>query len=259
MARIQTGVVDLFTASTTEALIPMTGPINSTDVKSVKISAELIAATTGTTFQGRPGFQYSDDGIVWGSPNGININSGATYCTAGQWNFGDTYTDLYSGYSPKLFIRFGMMCSNLSGSSTQSACARLRIDIAPQRQGTFVAPPTKVITDSTSHTFYPLGPAIPSEMVGEIRATLDAMAVSNDVTVVPAWQEGSNPRLYTGDGWGSATEFGSSRSTVGVTYGTTFSSVSLTKEFIRFGLVAYSGGTNVNAALAALRIDYRKL
>ena len=262
MSRIFSGIADLFTTGTAEIFIPLTGPINSTDTRSVKMSIELIAATTAVTFQGRPGVQFSDDGIVWSAAAGINMTSGATYATVNQWTFGDTFTNIFSGpggigVNPALFVRFGVMCSNSSGSSVQSGTARIRVDVAPQRQGTIVSPMTKVFTDSTTHSFYPLTGPIPSEQIAEMRSTLEITQISSDISERPAWQEGSNIRTFATPGWGSPTEFDTAGTATGIYYGTTFASISPTAEYVRFGVVAYAAGSNVNAALVTMRIDWR--
>ena len=221
----------------------------------------MIAATSAVTIQARPGLQFSDDGIVWDNAYGLAMNSGATYATAAQWNFGDSFFDTFSNpggaLPPKLFVRFGILCSNSSGSSVQSAVARMRIDIAPQRQGTLVFPQVKVFADSTTHSFYPLSPPIPAEQVAEIRGTFEIIALSSDIYVRPAWQQCDNPRSFSAPpGWTSATEFESSaQNAVGLYYGGAFASISPTQQWVRFGLVAYTGGAStVNAAIATLRV-----
>lgn len=119
------GFSNVWTKGTTsdEIFHPLTGPMNSCEVHDVRPSLEL--RRNSGNLSCRAAFQYSDDLDTWDTAEGFGP---ATSATEGH-HYGTSFTDLTTGaWTRRLFVRFGFICKNDTGTQMEFAQARLRID-----------------------------------------------------------------------------------------------------------------------------------
>lgn len=97
---------------------PLTETMLSAGIKNVRVSIELVRPTSTTTV--RAGYQYSDDGVSWGTMTGV----GPSLSTEGVDMGSDGWESVTSG--AKRFIRFGFLV--LASAPVNVAFAGARIE-----------------------------------------------------------------------------------------------------------------------------------
>jgi hypothetical protein len=192
--------------------------------------------------------------------------AGSEYADSGGWTYKDSVVDLYSQGTPKLFVRFGMLARNSSATSkVESVLTRLRLDLRPNPSGTWHWGPTRVqtkgSTSDSDYVFSRLSPALKAEKITELRVSLEMRADTGNITIQPAYQVSDDNVTWednSGSGAGTFTRISSvSLSAEGYDYGS-FSSVTLTKKYIRFGVVGKNQSGSLNECChGLLRVDWR--
>ncbi|MCB9696172.1 MAG: hypothetical protein H6738_05245 [Alphaproteobacteria bacterium] len=260
---VDTGLKRLWTAKAgtgSPLWIPMTGAINTTLVKEVRQARWLEAVTP--KFLARLAYEMSDDGVTW---SGTVTGTGSYLGTEG-WLYNDTSTLLSVTTDQRLFVRFGAQTANDTGSSdVEHALARMLLASKPVVGGTLAAAEQLVFSQgTTTRIFHPLVGPVSIADVGEHRASLKLESGSGDVDVIPAFQV-SNDGVTWSDGEGGGADsfstFGSSRSSAGTDYGTTFTTFAPTnvKRLVRWGAGVKNSSAGKNeTGLVSLRIDHRR-
>ena len=271
--RIQTPVLPLFTgmSNSFESFIPATDPLDSTRVRDV-VAGILLLKTANGALKARPAFQYGDDGIVWNETYTLGLGTGsdwATTTTAWVWRDGAVDLETIATAAPRLFVRFGFVALNTGTDGTlQSGMARLTVDVRPMNGGSVSHGPTKINTlGSTTWVFTPLGGPVDSGRITQLRRSLRIEATSGDLEAGAAFQISTDGGLSwhdnAGGSAGTFTAFPSTGGTVTgdtspVDYARAFESFTIDAALVRFGVRARNiSGSDVNAALASLRVDWR--
>lgn len=258
---IDTGLLPVFSQkSATRLFVPLTGALDTTHLKEARTSIQLAGITNN--FIGRMAYRMSDDGIVWSSTvTGLGVD-----LTADGWFYNEgavssLTTDL------KLFVQLGAEISNSSGNTqVQHGLMQLVLQARNVRGRTQSATRQKVWSDgSTTGIFHAITAPMLIEDVDEYRGTLELIASSGDVQVQPAYQVSNDGRTWYSGATSAAadtfTTFGTNRTTAGLTYATTFSTLapSEKKKWVRFGVVGKNGTAGKpEAGLVTLRIDTRR-
>jgi hypothetical protein len=258
---IDTGLQPVMTQKSTTALfVPLTGPLDTTNIKEARGAMQL-AGITGQ-FRARAAYRMSDDGITW-SATVTNLTS---YATANGWAYNESTVTSFTT-DQKLFVQFGVEVSNVSGAQVEHGMAQLRFQVRNLRGQSLVATRQKVWSSggASAAIFHGLTRPILIEDVGEYRATLELMSNSGDVQTQPAYQVSNDGRTwYSGavsDSAGSFTTFGTNRTTNGITYGSTFTSFAPAemKKWVRFGVATKYGSSGVpETGMVTLRVDVRR-
>jgi hypothetical protein len=259
---IDTGLRRLWTkkANTSDPLfVPLTGPINTTFVKQVRQARWLEAATP--KFLNRLAYQMSDDGVTWSA----TITGVGSFTGTEGWVYNDS-TPVSVTTDQRLFVRFGGQNANDTGSAdVEQALGRMLLGILPIVGNTLAVADRPVFSDgTTTRIFQPMTGPVPLVDVGEHRASLKLEGTSGDLDLIPAYQV-SNDGLTWDDGEGGGTNsfatFGTSRSSEGTTYATTFTTFAPTnlKRVVRWGFGAKNGSAGKNeTGQGSLRVDYRR-
>jgi hypothetical protein len=248
-------------SSATPLFVPMTGPINTTFVKEARASRWIEGATP--KYLSAWGYQMSDDANDW-STTATAVDS---FVATTGWIYNNGSITAITT-DQRLFVRFGVFSANDTGSSdVEQALARLRLEIKAIEGATIAAADRKVFSkkSTANRTFHPLVGPVPIEAVGEHRASQRLFASSGLADIIPAYQV-SDDQITWNDGESGAADtfstFGSSRSSAGIDYGTTFTTFAPTekKRWVRWGAaVKNSSGTSIaETGQASLRIDYRR-
>lgn len=259
--RITTPPYDIHSNSTNNAIfVPMTGALNSTEVKNVRFAVWLAAAIG---LKMRPAVQFSNDGITWDTAVGMNLDGiGAEYASANGWTFGNgAFHDIFAIAAEKLFCRFGALSLNVTDSVVKAAQCALQIDIEPvpaARSMTFGPRMVYCASDAVTWLAQDITGAIKSENVNSVRATMEIVGTTGNMTLKATVQEANNPNLPS-DWTDVADVTGISRTTDGITWGTSFQSVTIAKRYFRIVIKTQGlmGNSTVQAASASLRLDAR--
>lgn len=260
MNNLRSGPVDLVSNATgTDLWNPMTEAFSTNDIKEIRFAISLSGLGL---LKAKPAVQFSNDGINWtDTPAPVNLSAGSPYATTTGWTFGDgAWTSVASlGSNRRLFIRFGVLTLNTSGSLWEGAQADLWIQVKPLTANSVTVGPSRVYCNSTTALFIPLSGPIAAEDVAELRATVElASAAGSTLGVKAAWQEANEPSVPAD--WTTTTGFGTERTTGdGITWALDFSAIgTVTKRFLRFGvLVRNTSSATIQACQATLRVDYR--
>jgi hypothetical protein len=214
-------------------------------VKEVRASRWLEGATPNLTV--RVGYQMSDDGVTW-SATVTGIGSWST--TAGWVHNDDAAVAVTT--DQRLFVRFGLLGANGSGTLIEQGLARLSIDVRPVVGRTLAVEGAKVFTNGSTTTggrvFHPLVGPLPLEDVADHRATIRIESSTGALSAIPAFQL-SDDGITWYDGAGGAANtfgtFGTERTTEGTTYGTTFAAASAAdgskRRRVRYGVATRNG------------------
>lgn len=261
---IRTGAVDLVSGSTTETFNPMTGALSTADIVDVRFGAWL--SGLGSNIKVRPGLQFSVDGVNWSdSPVGVYF-TGTSYTTAVGWTFDDgSWKTIASLATQRLFVRFGLMAANVSGTTTEGVQARLIVQIKPQVATTITAGPVRAWCYNTangSKVFIPMTGWVPAEQCATVRGTIEMAATSGNVGAYCCWQQANEPSVPSDWSGGTYTEqFGTEQTSNGISFGTTFAAppgTSVTKKYLRFGVIVRNTSANaIEACQATIRVDLR--
>jgi len=259
--------------NTAEVWNPLTGAINSTLLRNVRLRARFTGAEyrSGRAIQVLPCAQFSDDGLLWSSSE---TGFGANYLapTNDEWTWLDgtasptgAFTDVFGGsFSPRCFVRFGLRALNTETTDLLTARCELVLEAQPIPAHTLRFAPIRVHTGGNAswgnELFFPTSAPISTEDVGEVRSTLWMDALTTDVTIGAALQVTDTPEDPSS--WTTWTTLWGTRTSNGVTGGTTFTSVGAAeqaKNWCRFGVIAKNTtGSTFESCLAALRVDYRR-
>lgn len=155
-----TTLADSSPDTATPQFVPMTGPIDTTLVKDVRAARWLEAATPNLTT--RVGYQMSDDGVTWSATvTGI----GSWSATAG-WVYNDDAAVAVTT-DQRLFVPFGLLGANSSGTLIEQGLGRLSIDVRPVVGRTLAVEGAKVFTNgstlTTGRVFHRLVGPVPLE------------------------------------------------------------------------------------------------
>lgn len=103
---------------------PMSAPMDSNGIAAVRAILELEQRTANT--QIKLAFRYSNDGMNWDAPNEIGSpqSSNGVLMPTG-------WSDIVTGYTPKILVQFGVTCIATSGSANELGVASLRLDTRP--------------------------------------------------------------------------------------------------------------------------------
>jgi hypothetical protein len=261
---IDTGLRAIWTSKSdsTPNFVPLTGPINSTDVAGVRVAYELVSVTGALTVQ--PAYRMSEDGINWSSTVTGMLGSYST--TTGVVDDAST-SPVAVTTDQKLFVQFGFLAKNSSATGqVESGMGRLLLQVQHITPQTVVAGPSRVFSDgSTTQKFCPLTGGMPVEQVGTYRGSIQMQAQSGDCQIQMAYQLSDDGITWyddaaspTADGFQA---FGSTVSSDGITEGTTFTAFSITNQgrrYIRWGYAVANGSAGKSeCCLASLRIDIR--
>jgi len=115
------GPKPVWTASTTEAFFPLSDPMPSAGLLSVRVSTE-IAEKVGNC-QVRAGIRYSYDLKTWANAVVIDTTYVSNPATP---DFNDDYTDISA--NARTWIRFGVLASNTVGTDFSACNATLLIE-----------------------------------------------------------------------------------------------------------------------------------
>ena len=252
-------------STSTANFVPATGPISTTQIDTGRVSRWLEGATTNATVV--PAYRMSEDGgLTWSS----TITEIGSYDATAGWVSNDSTVTTVST-DQKLYVQFGFNVKNGTGTAIESAQGKLRIAIAPTNGQSVMSGEHQVWSDgSTTEAnaiFFAITPMMARDGMGEIRATIRLGSSTGNLTVKPAYQV-SNDGVNWYSGVASASEgsfktFGSSRSTEGTTYGTTFDSSTdwppaEKKQYIRWGVACWnSTGSVIEVGLVDIRVDTR--
>ncbi len=258
---IDTGLKRLWSAksTTTAVFIPLTQPLNSTEVEEVRISRYLESDSGNLTV--RPAYNMSDDGITWSS----TVTGIGSFATTAGWVY-NTSTETTVSVDPKLLVRFGLEVKNDSGVGVERAMGRLSVELTPTGGRTLAAPPTQVWSDGTSVStlFHALTQQIPIQSVEKIRSTVTCEGDSGDAIIQAAYQVSDDGQTWASGASAGATDssavFGTAQDGNGKTYGATFAELTpdLEKQWVRFGIVCKNGTDGkAETCLATLRVDTR--
>ena len=101
---------------------PLTGPLDSSKISSVRASFEMAQSTGLCTI--RPAIRMSNDGQTWDTPVAI----GAQTQSADGTNYGTSFTDVSSTTQAKQLAQLGIECQNVSGTATEMCMASGKFD-----------------------------------------------------------------------------------------------------------------------------------
>ncbi len=252
---IQTTLRQLWSARSTGTpnFVPVTGPVNATLVRGVRVAWELEGVTPNIEVQ--PAYQMSDDGITWSAT--ITGMVGAYSSTTG-WSYEDATVTVSTDI--KNFVRFGFLVRNTSGTDVEMGQGALRLTIGDVAGQSFVVGPVKVWSNGTpTQIFHPLIGPMPVSQVDSYRGSLELQADSGDAQVQLGYQV-SDDRLtwYSGASMAAAgtfATFGTERTSSGITYASTFSTLSLAepRQWIRWGVACRSPARPARASTSGAR------
>ncbi len=123
-------------STSTPNFVPVTGPINSTLVRGVRVAWELLGKTPNVEVQ--PAYRMSDDGITWSSTVTGLVGS---YSSSTGWSYADASAVV--NVDLKSFVQFGFLVRNTTGSAIEMAQASLRLTHADLSGQTFNAGPER--------------------------------------------------------------------------------------------------------------------
>lgn len=174
----------------------------------------------GAQQKAKPAFQFSDDGVNWSAtPTGAGL-----YDATQGWKFQGAYGSVFD-YSPKNFVRFGVLVANTTDTKNRTGQAKLSIQFKPVF-GQTVSGSSKVNTkgSTTGTLFFPLTEVVPSASFNRVRRTLELATSCGDVSLQAGYQLTNTPDDETT--WDTATALGTAVTSVGIDFGSTFTTLS---------------------------------
>lgn len=242
---------------TTPVFNPMTPSLPTGGTNEVRVTVWL--AAVGAT-KVRPAIEFSDDGVNY---TDAAKELDATYLTSADegFTYGDSFVSLFTlpSTTPRRFMRLGVQALNTTtGGNTESAQARLLVERRPIRSRSIMGRWTKVHTlgDTVNKNFIPMCDAVETDFIKELRFFWELAGSSGDLVMEAAYQETDTPDDLSS--WSTPEAVGSAVSSEGVVSGTTFTSVSLTKKFLRAGFLVYNdSGSDIEAARAWMLMEAR--
>ena len=257
MARITTPPGGIFaTSDTFDTCNPLTGPIRGNDIAAARFGVWL----GGLTYiKAQPAWQFSDDGVDWSKGFAATpIQSATAWATASEWTWSDfsTFAAIEVGGTSSPFVRFGLAARNtVSALPPQTALGRVCVMSRPLYPGSLQAPAQRAWTQNTSD-FVPLTQQVPASGVSSVRAELDLSDIGSGVTVQAGWQSANEP-VEPAD-WSAVTVFGTARTANGVYPATSYTSLTTTGRYLRFGVkVTQASGTDLRSCEVSVRFDWR--
>jgi hypothetical protein len=256
MRTIDTGYVDILSSSSSaDTSNVLTGAIPCYDIREVQADVFIRAKTL---CQVRIGVQFSTNPLNFtDAPKEL----AAAYKSTLGWNDDSTWTNIFTlaSTTPRVFVRFVALAKNTSGSGTESMQIRVRIRIKPLRARLVTTEIRRGNTKGTdaSSAICPISDPIAVEGFGEHRVHGEVSSMTGGVEATLGWQETDTPDDPTT--WSSATAIGSAVTSDGTIFGTTFTSVSFTKKYVRYvaSVKNSAGGTAVEACHLAMRLELR--
>jgi hypothetical protein len=230
-------------------------PLNTTMLREIRL-AGFLSGNSGLKVRG--GIDFSSDGVNFPS---ASKELGTTYFNSVGWNHGTVWHDVWAltGVTRQLFARIGVQTLTNSGTRTEGAQLRLLVEGKPFWSETMTFGPRKVHTrGSTTALFCPMSEPIQATRIRELRATVDRSTSSGAFSTQPGWQETDTPEDPSS--WSAVTLFGSATTADGYSPGTDFTTITLTKRYLRFGMSSFNPapiGTTYEAGVVALRVDVR--
>ena len=257
---IQTMLKAVWSAKSTSTpnFVPVTGPINATLIRGVRVAWELHGKTPNLEVQ--PAYRMSDDGITWSSTwTGLT----GSYSATTGWSFASASATVSTDI--KNFVQFGFLVRNTTGAAIEMGQAALRLTPGDVGGQTRVAGPSKVWSDgTTTQIFHPLTGPMPLEQVDSYRGSLEMQGDSGDAQVQLAFQVSDDGITWysgaTSAPAGLFATFGAERTSEGITYGSTFTTLTMDvpRQLIRWGLACRNVAAGVSESCAgSLRIDVR--
>lgn len=235
----------------------MTEWIDVTHVKDVLFEIELLGLGA---VEVQPGAQFSADGVVGGTPVGINLGLGSgNWKSTEGWTSMESYVSAPFGGTQQMFVRFGLMVRNTAGTKAENGMARLRITLR-DTNGEVLSPPPRLVTtagSTTTEVFVPFTDGVAPERFNEARFSLEISENTGLTTVSVAYQ-----RSWTGgQTWTDHTKLGIFVSPNGFYYGTIFGALVIDDApLIRWGIVGKNvAGTGTETARVSMKIDTRKV
>ena len=119
----------VWTDGDTTVYHPLTPPIETRNIKSVRISLEMCQSTGGITVT--PSLDLSNDGVSWGSSSPIQnnaTNAAAVTLSADGVTYDDEFVDLSATVAQKRLARIGVSVAN-SGTTGNNELARISLQI----------------------------------------------------------------------------------------------------------------------------------
>src|SRR5690606_33491143 len=153
-----------------------------------------------------------------------------SYNATQGWHFQSSYTSFGGGGN---YVRFGMyVLNNTGGTDTKNRTgqAKLSLQFKPQFGRTVAGGPSKVNSrGSTSDgAFHVLTGVVPTAGFDEIRRTLVLATTSGDISLQAAYQLTNTPDDETT--WDTPVVFGTTMTSEGIGFGTTYTGVSMGKK-----------------------------
>ncbi len=271
MSTIRTGTMDILVSESivTDLFTPMTGPMNSNDIREVRFRVRGAASALSSPYV-KPGMQFSDDGVKWTDP-GVALNYSFAPLLTNDWDWTsfESWLDIFaSTATERLFVRFGLVAKSASGTLAGAAQADMVIEMNHVSAETFVGGPKLVAGSGKGATanpvFWPLTDWVRSTEAVKARSSIEILQLSSvsTIKIASGCQVGddlTDPSTWTTTALSNYVAKGV-MSMFGTSYADINSGVPPTEAWIRFGVFAEhqgSGGNEPGQAVVQLRIDTR--
>lgn len=201
----------------------MTEPMETSELSDVRLRFWFGGRPTGLTTHVTPGLQFSPDPFTWDLTTYPMRAIGSSFDSVAGWKFPTTsFTDVFTLTSPQLYCRFGAAFKNLTNSLRSGILAEVVVDARPVRSRTITAGPVIVFSkgDTSTEHFNPVTDWIKTEDIAQYRLTWEIDSLAGAVVAQAAYRTSDQPRDPTD--WSAVSTLGSTRSTAGIEYGTSF-------------------------------------
>jgi len=236
---------------------PLSAPLNSTPWKTLRASL-CVEGDSGVS--ARLGVRTSPDGLTWG--NALVAPNDATFATGSGWRAPTAWFNLadITSIDDYPFFQLGASLRNASADGkVKNAHMCLRIEGTEVGPQTIVTPLVMLATLGSTSTdnFIPLTATLDARSSRAARAAAELRVSTGAVKVRIGVQQSDD-----GETWDTPIPLSGYTSYItseGVAVGKTFTDLTgITKRFVRFGaLAANTSGSDIEAALMALRLDLR--
>ena len=247
---------------------PLTPPLPSQNYAEVRLQVEAF----GSKVKLIPALQYSSDGVTWDYSETATLDNGQAWVTVdkndGTIDFdswiacpGDWTTSADSTPTEALFVRFGVLAINTTGTKYNSCAARMTPSPKGAPAGSIVGGPVAVLTGGgAAESFSPVCGPSTTDALSKVRATWSNDGNSGDVETRPAYQLSND-----GVTWDTAAALGtySAKTANGTSYAEgvdmDVSTLFENRRLVRFGVLARNtgSGTPPQGCQCSLRIDWR--
>ena len=112
------------TSSSTGFFHVLVAPIDTTDIKSVRVAIDVYAPGLVTI---KIAFQTSDDGLTWPASTAVPPQFALAAVTAEGLSYATTFEDISSSLQKK-WVRFGVWVYNSSGGAVEFATVAIRVE-----------------------------------------------------------------------------------------------------------------------------------